>query len=288
MTARKTRRQGGGAKASKKPRRTRATSPVAQLPRYVEEQLRPSAAAVRPRAAAGKAASDLRLRLAALGTDLNSDGRLLDAIRRIDPRSRVPIADLPPDVRATLVALKAEEHRFHGAKLSLAWFPWPRITSPCADKFGYLTSGPIRARTKLPFNATTMGLLDKLGEHDGRPGPRNDGRTRRSPPASPMSVSSSTTTSRSTCPRRSTRRPTRTRSTTCARRRWTSTRCTATVRRSIRSSTPSPRPGPPTAIKLQLGSNRDTGPGGPARTDRRPGRDEGRRPTSTCRGSTTP
>ena len=70
---------------------------------------------------------------------------------------------LPRDVRETTEALAPQAKRFHGAKVSLAWFPWRRLASDCADKFGYLTPSIIRSATRLPFNPTTVGLMDRLG-----------------------------------------------------------------------------------------------------------------------------
>ena len=78
-------------------------------------------------------------------------------------RATVPESTLPRDVKETTEALAPQLKRFHGAKLSLAWFPWRRLFSDCADKFGYLTPKPIRSLTSLPFNATTIGLMDQLG-----------------------------------------------------------------------------------------------------------------------------
>ena len=70
---------------------------------------------------------------------------------------------LPRDVRETTEALAPQAKRFHGAKVSLAWFPWRRLASDCADKFGYLTPALIRSATRLPFNPTTVGFMEQLG-----------------------------------------------------------------------------------------------------------------------------
>ena len=72
-------------------------------------------------------------------------------------------SSLPRDVRESTEALAPQAKRFHGAKVSLAWFPWKRLASDCADKFGYLTPKKIRSATSLPFNANTIGLMDQLG-----------------------------------------------------------------------------------------------------------------------------
>ena len=87
-------------------------------------------------------------------------------------RSAAPVAEsaLPRDVRESTKALTPPVKRFHGAKVSLAWFPWRRLASDCADKFGYLTPKLIRSATRLPLNATTVGLMDHLGELMGDAG----------------------------------------------------------------------------------------------------------------------
>ena len=60
-------------------------------------------------------------------------------------------------------ALAPQAKRFHGAKVSLAWFPWKRLPSDCADRFGYLTPKNIHSATSLPFNLTTVSLMEQLG-----------------------------------------------------------------------------------------------------------------------------
>jgi hypothetical protein len=96
--------------------------------------------------------------------------RLLDAVNRINPIAKVPIAKLPEDIRETLPSLKPAVKRFHGAKVSLAWFPFPMVGSPCADKFGYMSTAAVRNATKLPFNPVTQVLLGQLGAMMADPG----------------------------------------------------------------------------------------------------------------------
>jgi hypothetical protein len=114
--------------------------------------------------------SDLRRRL----TELNVRptvpiDKLLPALNRIKP-ARVPAERLPEEVRASVRALKPEARRFHGTKVELTWFPFPFVTSPCADRFGYMSSTATRNATKLPFNASTQLLLGQLGDMMGDPG----------------------------------------------------------------------------------------------------------------------
>src|SRR5215211_887400 len=92
------------------------------------------------------------------------------AVKSINPHALVPIEKLPEDVRASIKALKTSVKRFHGAKVELAWFPFPLRFSPCADKFGYLTSETVRASSKLDFNITTIGLMNQLGDLMGNAG----------------------------------------------------------------------------------------------------------------------
>lgn len=78
-------------------------------------------------------------------------------------RAPAPIADLPNEIRQSIEALRPQRRSFHGAKFSLAYFPTGRVTSPCADMFGYMSSASIRAATSLPFDPPTISLLDQLG-----------------------------------------------------------------------------------------------------------------------------
>jgi hypothetical protein len=108
--------------------------------------------------------------------------QLLASVNRIKP-APVPVEKLPEDVKASVRALKPEARRFHGAKLELSWFPFPSVTSACADKFGYMSSAATRAATKLPFNVATQALLGQLGNLMGDPG--RDGNTLSNNPADP-------------------------------------------------------------------------------------------------------
>ncbi len=95
--------------------------------------------------------------------------QFLTSVNRIKP-AEVPIEKLPEDVKTSIRALKPETRRFHGAKLSLSWFPFPSVTSPCADRFGYMSSAATRAATKLPFNVAMQALLGQLGNMMGDAG----------------------------------------------------------------------------------------------------------------------
>ena len=95
--------------------------------------------------------------------------RLLTVVNRIKPAA-VPMASLPEEIRETVQTLRPAFRRLHGAKVSLAWFPGPLIFSDCADKFGYMAPKSIRNSTKLPFTPANQALLDQLGELMGDPG----------------------------------------------------------------------------------------------------------------------
>ena len=255
--------------AKKKVVRKRVSAPSAahikELPDFVLEQVLGPSSRAKRRAKAAPAASRQRLEEAG-GSGESASRQILQAAESISPNAAVPEKTLPADIRATTRALEQQGHRFHGAKINLAWFPWRQLASPCADKFGYLTPTLIRNATRLPFDAPTMELLDKLGAADGRSRAARRRPIRRFPRDSPMSASSSTTTSRSTCPRGST-------SPTDA-KTVNNMRTPALDLDSVYGDGPAldaflyafPTAGPPTAIKLQLGSNTNTGPGGPAGT----------------------
>jgi hypothetical protein len=52
----------------------------------------------------------------------------------------------------------------------LYWFPLPWVISTCADRFGYMSSAAVRTATQLPFNVATQALLGQLGNMMGDPG----------------------------------------------------------------------------------------------------------------------
>jgi hypothetical protein len=76
----------------------------------------------------------------------------------------------PEPVVRSLKALEPAVKRFHGMKVPLYWFPGKLLKSPCADKFGYMFSSAVRSATKLPFNATIQSQLNQLGGLMGDPG----------------------------------------------------------------------------------------------------------------------
>lgn len=75
-----------------------------------------------------------------------------------------PLPQIDREKLAAARAMRPELKRFHGVKIPLPWFPWWRWRTPCSDMFGYISSKTTRTSTKLPFDAATLALLDKLGE----------------------------------------------------------------------------------------------------------------------------
>jgi len=112
---------------------------------------------------------DLRKRIAEANLRPTvSPEELLKSVNRVKP-AKSPIENLPDDLRESLPALKTRLKRFHGIKIPLYWFPLPWVLSACADRFGYMSSAATRAATKLPFNPTTQALLGQLGDLMGDP-----------------------------------------------------------------------------------------------------------------------
>ena len=138
---------------------------------FLADQLAGSLPSRRPVARKPRAADALRQRMRDFDVEPSvTEDSLRRTLDRIDPKATVPIARLPEDIQETIATLKPRLRRFHGAKLSLAWFPRPLITSKCADMFGYMSSPLVRSQTRLPFNATTTGLMDALGALMADPG----------------------------------------------------------------------------------------------------------------------
>lgn len=88
-------------------------------------------------------------------------------VARLIPKpAPTPSARVEKSVRALRPTVK----RFHGMRVPLLWYPPWLLKSPCADKFGYMFSAAVRNATKLPFNASSQALLNTLGNLMGDPG----------------------------------------------------------------------------------------------------------------------
>jgi hypothetical protein len=96
--------------------------------------------------------------------------KVLAAANKINPRALLPIEKLPEDIKKSIETMKPATRRFHGMKVNLAYFPFPWVKSPCADKFGYISSVALRASSKLTFNSVNQALLEQLGNMMGDPG----------------------------------------------------------------------------------------------------------------------
>ncbi|HEY0750197.1 MAG TPA: heme peroxidase family protein [Chitinophagaceae bacterium] len=115
--------------------------------------------------------ADLEKRIIEFNIKSNGDlSKILTAVNKINPEGLIPITKLPEDLRKSIPSLKPSTKRFHGIKIPLSWFPFPWIKSPCADKFGYMSTAAVRNATKLPFDLGTQVLLGALGEMMGDPG----------------------------------------------------------------------------------------------------------------------
>lgn len=79
------------------------------------------------------------------------------------------IPQLTPEREISVEALRESVKRFHGTKVPLSYFPGSVVNSPCADKFGYMTPAAVRNATSLPFNLGTQTLLGQLGAAMGNP-----------------------------------------------------------------------------------------------------------------------
>ena len=150
------------------------TDPLALLteiaPDYVLEQLVGTPAATRSGRATPATRTEVRRRARALNLQIDpNDAKLLGDVGRINPRARRPVSSFPEDVRESLEAVQPQTRRFHGSKFSLGFFPFRTLVSPCMDRFGYMAPEPVRRRTRLTFNAQSIALMDALGTLMGDP-----------------------------------------------------------------------------------------------------------------------
>jgi hypothetical protein len=185
--------------------------------------------------------------------------KLLDSVNRVNP---TPQQQLSAEVKASVSALKPETRRVHGAKLALSWFPFPSVTSPCTDRFGYLSSDATRTATKLPFNVATQGLLAQLGNLMG-----DENRDQ----AGDSTIPAGYTYFGQFVDHDITLDVSSTLDAATDANQINNMRSPALDLDSVYGRGPGldpflyvfPSSGPPTAIKFQTGTNSDTGPGGP-------------------------
>lgn len=139
------------------------------LPGFVEAQLFPRPAKNRSAGAIDR--HQVRAKARAAGMVVTADSeRLMASAATVVNATAAPNEAIPAEVRQSTEALQQRVKRFHGARASLAWFPWPWVSSACGDRFGYLTPWPLRKASRLPFTPATVALVDRLGELMGDPG----------------------------------------------------------------------------------------------------------------------
>jgi hypothetical protein len=158
-------------KRAAQPRKREAIPALgSNVPELVQRFLREPAAPSGYRRSKRVGLADLRRRVTESELELTVPAdEVLNSINRIKP-ARTPVEKFPEDIRASLFTLKPRLKRFHGIKIPLYWFPFPWVSSACADRFGYMSTVAVRAATKLPFNATTQALLGQLGNMMAAPG----------------------------------------------------------------------------------------------------------------------
>jgi hypothetical protein len=197
--------------------------------------------------------------------------QMLASVNRIKPAPR-PAEKLPEEIKESIRALKPGSRRFHGTKIALTWFPFPGLISLCADRFGYMSSSATRAATKLPFNVTIQALLGKLGNLMGDPG--RDPNPASHNPADPgvSSIPAGFTYFGQFVDHDITFDISSTLDAETDANTINNMRSPALDLDSVYGRGPGldpflyafPSTGPSTAVKFQLGSNRNTGPGGPS------------------------
>jgi hypothetical protein len=217
---------------------------------------------------------DLRKRLNDLNLRTNVPlAQLLESVNRIKP-APVPVERLPEEVKSSVRALAPQARRFHGVKLELSWFPFPSLISVAADRFGYMSSGATRTATKLPFNATTQALLGQLGDMMGDPGREPNPASHNPADAGVSSIPAGFTYFGQFVDHDITFDVSSTLDVETNANTINNMRSPALDLDSVYGRGPGldpflyvfPSSGPSTAIKFQLGTNTNTGPGGPSNT----------------------
>jgi hypothetical protein len=99
---------------------------------------------------------------------LSADVRTRAVREFVQHQPEIPV--LTEEREISIAALKPRLKRFHGTKVPLAYFPFPAVASPCADKFGYMSPAKVRTATALPFSVANQILLGKLGDFMGTQG----------------------------------------------------------------------------------------------------------------------
>lgn len=181
-----------------------------------------------------------------------------------------PFRKLPEEVQQSVKALEpGRERAMHGSKFSLAFFPGPMWRRPCGDRFGYLSKDKTRKDSALPFTAANKTLLANLGEAMAATAPDRPASANSTIVAGmtyvgqfvdhdiTLDISSSLDVKTDAETIHNMRSPSLD---------LDSVYGQGPVLDPFLYDTPAPGAANPTAIKLRLGTNTDTGPGGPSST----------------------
>jgi hypothetical protein len=148
-----------------------ADEPSAVVSTEIQEFLRQNIAPRRSAARRAIPVEAVRERLVELNiTPTVSPKKIAATLGKLKIDGSPAMTSLTTEVQASVRAMKPETRRLHGSRVALSWFPLPPLVSPCANKFGYLSSAAVRAATKLPFNAVMQALLAQLGNMMGDAG----------------------------------------------------------------------------------------------------------------------
>ena len=108
--------------------------------------------------------SGMKATAATGGTSLSNTGA------RLKKAAPVPVSTLPVEIKQSMVARQAPTGPVHGSKFSLAMFSHTALRSGTVDTFGYLSSAATRTNTRLAFTAANRALVERLGEAMAAPG----------------------------------------------------------------------------------------------------------------------
>lgn len=138
-------------------RKSKAISNKSKLKRATKENLS-SKSSVRMTAAT------VRSKLAKMDMSFNATpSKIARTASKFQKLKATPISALPAEIKESIKAMAPANKRIHGAKIALSWFPFPMLFSQCADKFGYMSSTAVRNSSKMDFTTNNQSLLGQLG-----------------------------------------------------------------------------------------------------------------------------
>lgn len=113
--------------------------------------------------------SSLKIQMEKVGFNTSfSERKINTSIKKIIGTKTKKIS-ISEERQKSLRQLKPSMKRFHGIKLSKHYFPSFFWRSKCKNTFCYLTPNSVRNKSKLPFNQNSIGLLIQLGAMMGNP-----------------------------------------------------------------------------------------------------------------------